>query len=107
MSDPGRLKDRLVLEAPVETPDGAGGVTRGYAAVATVWAALIPVSARSDVAAASLGAAVTHRIVIRRGPEVTVQHRFRLGARVFRVVAVRDEDSDRRFLTIHAEERPD
>jgi SPP1 family predicted phage head-tail adaptor len=107
MSDPGRLKDRLVLEAPVETPDGAGGVSRSYTSAATVWAALIPLSARGEVAAASLGAAVTHRIVIRRGPDVTVRHRFRLGARIFRVVAVRDEDSDRRFLTIHAEERTD
>jgi SPP1 family predicted phage head-tail adaptor len=107
MSDPGRLKDRLVLEAPVETPDGAGGVTRGYIGAATLWAALIPISARTDVAAASLAAAVTHRIVIRRGPEVTVQHRFRLGARIFRVVAVREEDAERRFLTIHAEERTD
>ena len=107
MSDPGRLKDRLVLEAPVETPDGAGGVSRGYTSAATVWGALIPVSTRGDVAAASLGAAVTHRIVIRRGPEVTVRHRFRLGTRIFRVVALRDEDSGRRFLAIHAEERTD
>jgi SPP1 family predicted phage head-tail adaptor len=107
MSDPGRLKDRLVLEAPVETPDGAGGITRGYISAATLWAALIPLSARADVAAASLGADVTHRIVIRRGPEVTVRHRFRLGARLFRVVAVRDEDSDLRFLMIQAEERTD
>lgn len=107
MSDPGRLKHRLVLEAPVEMPDGAGGVSRGYASAETVWAALMPLSARGEFAAASLGAAVTHRIVIRRGPEVTVRHRFRLGVRVFRVVALRDEDSDRRFLEIQVEERTD
>jgi SPP1 family predicted phage head-tail adaptor len=107
MSDPGQLKDRLVLEAPVEAADGAGGVTRGYAGAATLWAALIPVATRGDVTAASRGASVTHRIVIRRGPEVTVRHRFRLGARIFHVVAMRDQDSDRRFLTIDAEERTD
>ena len=32
MTRPGDLNRRLVLEAPVETPDGTGGVTRGYAA---------------------------------------------------------------------------
>ena len=38
MIDPGRLNRRLVLEAPVETPDDAGGVTRAYSDVATIWA---------------------------------------------------------------------
>ena len=33
MIDPGELNHRLVLEQPVESADGAGGVTRSYAAV--------------------------------------------------------------------------
>ena len=33
MIDPGELNRRLVLEAPVESADGAGGVTRSYATV--------------------------------------------------------------------------
>lgn len=48
MSDPGRLNRRLVLEAPVETDDGAGGVTRGFAAVATLWASVVPISAHEE-----------------------------------------------------------
>ena len=44
--DPGALNRRLVLEAPVESADGAGGVTRSYSAVATLWAAVEPVAAR-------------------------------------------------------------
>jgi SPP1 family predicted phage head-tail adaptor len=107
MSDPGRLKDRLLLEAPVELPDGSGGVTRGYATTATVWAALTPVASRGSVAADAVAATVTHQIVIRRGPEVTTRHRFRLGTRVFRVIAMRDDDPERRFLAIQAEERTD
>jgi head-tail adaptor len=105
MISAGELKYRLVLEAPVETPDGAGGVSRGYQAVASVWAALTATSDRADATAAALGAVVTHRIVIRSGPEVTTRHRFRLGARIFRVVAVRALDDG--FLAIHAEERTD
>ncbi len=106
MISAGELKHRLVLEAPVETPDGAGGVSRGYAPVATVWAALAATGDRADTSAAALGAIVTHRIVIRAGPEVTTRHRFRLGARSFRIVAVRS-DTEGEFLTIHAEERTD
>jgi SPP1 family predicted phage head-tail adaptor len=102
----GELNRRLVLEAPVESADGSGGVTRGYAEVATLWASLTSVADRADEVAAGLGAIVTHRIVIRVGPEVTTRHRFRAGARIFRIVAVREQDAGR-FLAIHAEERTD
>lgn len=102
----GRLDRRLVLEAPVEVDDGAGGVTRGYQTAATLWAQLTPVRARPDVAADSLAALVTHRIVLRTPRTITTQNRFRDGARIFRVVAFR-ETADRRFLEIDAEERED
>jgi SPP1 family predicted phage head-tail adaptor len=105
MTNFGELNRRLTLQAPVDTPDGAGGSTRGYADVTTLWAKVEPVSARYDIIAANAGATVTHRIVIRRGPEVTTLHRFVEGARIYRVVAVRDEDASRRFRAIHAEER--
>lgn len=101
----GELNRRLTLEGPVETADGAGGITRSYAAVATLWARVEPVSARYDIVAAGAGGTITHRITIRRGPEVTTRHRFVEGARIYQVVAVRDEDSDRRFRVVHAEER--
>jgi len=107
MTDPGELKHRLVLEQPVETPDGAGGVTRGYATVTTLWAALVPVAARGDVVADGRGATVTHRIVVRSGPELTTRHRLREGARIFRIVALRDSDGSGRFVEIEAQERVD
>jgi SPP1 family predicted phage head-tail adaptor len=102
----GDLNRRLVLEAPVETDDGAGGVTRSYATAATVWASIVPVSARDGVVAQALGDTVTHRIIIRLGPALTTQHRFRDGARLFAVATVRERE-DRRFLEIGAQERTD
>jgi SPP1 family predicted phage head-tail adaptor len=100
----GDLDRRLVLEAPVETDDGAGGVTRSYETVTTLWAQVTPARARSAVAADSLAALVTHSIVIRAPRAITTLHRFRDGARIFRIVAFRDS-ADRRFLEIDAEER--
>jgi SPP1 family predicted phage head-tail adaptor len=105
MTEIGELTRRLTLQAPVETADGAGGSMRAYADVTTLWAKVEPVSARTDIIAADAGATVTHRIVIRRGPDITTRHRLLEGARIYRVVAVRDEDSSRRFRVIHAEER--
>ncbi|TMI99422.1 MAG: head-tail adaptor protein [Alphaproteobacteria bacterium] len=103
---PGELNRRLVLEAPVESADGAGGVARTYAEVMTLWASVEPVSARGAVVADAPGATVTHRIVTRRRTGVTTRHRFVEGAIVYRIVTLRD-DATRRFLVIGAEARAD
>ena len=105
VNDPGTLNRRLVLEAPVEADDGAGGVTRSFAATATLWASVAPVSARSGVDADRLDARVTHRIGMRFSNDITIRHRFRDGARIFRIVALRERG--KRFLDIQAEERTD
>jgi SPP1 family predicted phage head-tail adaptor len=104
MIAPGELNRRLVLEAPVESADGAGGVARGYAPIMTLWGKVEPVSARGAVIADASGATITHRIVVRRRSAVTTRHRFVEGATVYRIVTIRD-DAARRFLVIGAEER--
>jgi head-tail adaptor len=107
MTDPGRLDRRLVLEAPAETPDGAGGVARDYTAVATIWAEVTPLEAHREVIAAGAGGSRAYRILVRAGPDITMRHRLRDGTRVFRIVSVREADASRRFLEISAEERTD
>jgi SPP1 family predicted phage head-tail adaptor len=104
MSNPGLLRSRLTLEAPVEAADGAGGVVRSYDAVATLWAEVTPVSASRALEAARLGARVTHRIVIRFSDDITTTHRLREENRVFRIVSLRDRDGRKRFLVIEADE---
>jgi SPP1 family predicted phage head-tail adaptor len=107
MIDPGELNRRLVLEEPVESADGAGGVTRSYAAVTTLWAAVRPAAARGNVVADAAGATVTHRIVLRARTDLTTRHRLRDGLRIFRIVALRDPDGAGRYIEIAAEERVD
>jgi SPP1 family predicted phage head-tail adaptor len=103
--DPGALRHRLTLQAPVETPDGAGGVARNYATVATLWAAVTPVLAQGTVEADAFASSVTHRITIRARGDVSTRHRLCEGTRIFRIVATRDPDGTGRFTEIHAEER--
>jgi head-tail adaptor len=86
---------------------GAGGVARSFAAGPLLWASVTPVSARNGIEAAAAGASVTHRIVMRAGPEITTRHRLRHGARVFRIVSVREQDASGAFLAIEAQERRD
>lgn len=106
MTDPGRLNQRLVLDMPLETPDGTGGVVRTYAGGPLLWASVTPLAARGSVVADSAGASVTHRIIVRSGPQVTTRHRLRKGVRIFRIASVR-EDENGRLLVIEAQERTD
>ncbi len=106
MTGAGNLNRRLTLEAPAETDDGSGGVTRSYAAAASLWAQLVPLSARADAAADSLGGALRYRIVVRAGPAITTRHRLRDGARIFRILAA-GPSADHRFIEIEAEARED
>lgn len=106
MTAPGDLNRRLVLLAPVEAGDGEGGVTRSFVATTTLWAQVLPLTARPDMAADSLGAALRTRIVIRFRDDVTTRHQFQDGAAIYRVIAA-PPSADRRFLEIDAEMRED
>ena len=106
MTGPGDLNRRLVLDAPAEADDGAGGVTRLYDVVTTLWAQVVPRSAVRSAAADRLGAIVRYRVIVRARPDITIKHRFHDGAHTYSIIAVRPT-ADRRFLEIEAEERDD
>ena len=73
MKNPGRMKTRLVIEAPVESDDGQGGVLRSHGPVATVWAAVMPERVQHGGEADSDGAVVKLRIVLRSGLALTLR----------------------------------
>jgi head-tail adaptor len=107
MIDPGRLQTRLLIQSPVETDDGQGGVTRAYTTQATAWAQVAPLPARAagaGVEADAEGAGIKYRIILRSNFSLTLQHRLVDGARIYRLTAIRDRD-DRRFIEIDAELR--
>jgi SPP1 family predicted phage head-tail adaptor len=107
MIDPGRLKTRLQIQAPVETDDGQGGVARSYTTLTTAWAEVTPVSSRgsgTDVQADAEGATVKYRILLRSNFILTLQHRLIDGERIYRIAAIRDA-GDRRFIALDAELR--
>jgi SPP1 family predicted phage head-tail adaptor len=106
VTQPGDLNRRLVLQAPSETDDGAGGVTRACTTVASLWAQVVPQAMASDVAADSRGGRLRYRIVVRRRDDVTTRHQLLDGGTVYRVLAAR-LGADRRFLEIDAEVRED
>jgi SPP1 family predicted phage head-tail adaptor len=100
----GRLKRRLVIEAPNETSDGAGGVTRGFAAIATVWARLEWISGEERWRQDRPEQAASWRITLRWRAGLTAAMRFRDGSRIFAIRAVGDPDGARRSLICLTEE---
>lgn len=105
MGDPiGWLRRRVTIEAPVDTPDGAGGVARTWESAGEVWAAVEPVGAGFRFAAGQAGQAVTHRITLRAGPDLTVRHRLQDGTRTYEIRSVHTADAEARFLVALTEE---
>ncbi|MDR3373169.1 MAG: phage head closure protein [Ancalomicrobiaceae bacterium] len=96
----GRLNRRMALDAASLATDGSDVWTE----VATVWGAIEPIGAEERDAAGRMEGVARWRITIRWRGDVTSSNRLRLDTRVFRIVATLDAGSDKRFLTIEAEE---
>lgn len=97
------LSTRLAIEAPVETADGAGGVTRTFAAAGRVWAKLTPLGLDERVAADRALGLLTHRATVRARIGLTTAHRLTLGTRRLRIRALREVEEGR-FLELLLEE---
>lgn len=102
--NPGVLRHRLVIEAPVEAPDGAGGVVRAFETLAEVWGLIEPAGGTEQRAEDRLVQRLTHRIAIRARAGLTAAHRLRRGARIFEIRAIREDVPERGFLSLHCEE---
>lgn len=100
----GRLKRRLVLEQPNETPDGAGGLTRAFAPVVTLWANLEWLAGEERWRRDRPEQAGAFRITLRWRSGVTAGMRFRDGTRIFEIRSAGDPDGARRSLVCLTEE---
>lgn len=100
----GQFRHRLTLQAADEIEDGAGGVTRTWEPLGEVWAAIEPLSLDDAVVSDKRLGRLTHRVTLRSRADITLAHRFVLGARVFCIRAVRDPDERGRLLECLVEE---
>lgn len=96
--DPGELKVRLELLAPVETPDGAGGHETSFAFVRKVWARLDPAGETVVERGGSPAQRSTRDVTIRHAGDVRPGMRFRLGVRLLAIETVWDPDGSGRLL---------
>jgi SPP1 family predicted phage head-tail adaptor len=100
----GARRRRFVLELPLESPDGFGGVIRTYAAGPELWGAIEFLSGDERVRAGRPEQAATHRVRLRYRDGVTAAHRLACGARRFDIKVAADPDGGRRELVCLVEE---
>ncbi len=100
----GRLRHRLTLETAIDAADDNGGVARAFAPGAAFWASIKPLRLERRFEAAREEQAATHHIVFRAREHFDASARFRLGDRVFRVLAVEDVEGLARYQRALCEE---
>lgn len=105
------LRWPLTLESPVETADGAGGVTVQWIPLGAIPAAIEAVSGSERSGLGREVAAVTYRVTIRAAAHGAPNRprpdqRFTAGSRVLAIRAVFDRTGLGRYLTCLCEENP-
>lgn len=102
MPDPGRLRHRVTLQAPVESADEYGGTARAsWRDVALVWADVQPeLSGRELMMAQQVESVVTHRVTLRYRSDVSTASRLVFQGRVLEVVQVIDPEERHRWLDL-------
>ena len=98
------LRNRVTIEAPVDAPDGAGGFTRDYVALAQVWAKIEPTSGREHFVEQRLEQSTSHVVTIRWRADVKSQMRVLHRGRKLMIRSAVDPDERRRFLVCECEE---
>jgi len=103
--DPGRLRERVTIETPTRTADGAGGAAVGWSMLATVAAEVISFKGATLVAGEREEAREPYRVVMRYRDDVTAEMRLRWRGLVLDISSRHDPDGQRRWLVIDCEVR--
>lgn len=91
----GAMRARLRLESPTRTADAIGGAALAWSNQGDVWAEVRAGGAAQAAAFDAAPSITAYNIIINRRTDVRAGWRVVWSARVFRVVAVRDEGAPR------------
>lgn len=106
MVDVGRFTRRFTIQKPTRTQNAFGEVTISWSDVARRWGSLRAITGRDLLNAAQIQSEVTHEIVMRKNPGLTIQPDWRLvsDSRTFEVKEVLDNDDRKRQWNIECSE---
>lgn len=101
----GSLRDRLTLERPQYSPDGAGGRVETWVSVASVWGQVIAKSGSESVDAGRFSGSVSHEVTLRYRDDVKPTMRLVYGAKIFEIIGVLNQTNRKDWLTCLCVER--
>jgi SPP1 family predicted phage head-tail adaptor len=101
----GELRERVTLQSPLRTADGAGGANISWGEDLSVWAKVEQLGGDESVSADRLAAHARLRVTIRYRKDVTTEMRLLWRLRAYGIRALRDADGDKRFLVLDCEAR--
>jgi SPP1 family predicted phage head-tail adaptor len=100
----GSLNKRITIQSETKTADGMGGWIVVMADVATIWAAIWPLSANETVAASANTMMITHRIRIRYRSDIKASYRIKFGARYFAIISIINPNEKNQMLDLLCKE---
>jgi SPP1 family predicted phage head-tail adaptor len=100
----GDLKKRITLQYQTKVPDGMGGFTTGWVDVASVFAAIWPISASEQVANMQVSMTITHRIRIRYRADIKASWKIKYGTKYFNIVGIINPNTENEMLDLMVKE---
>ena len=91
----GQLRHTIAIQEQSATSDGMGGQSLSWSNVsgmATVPAAIWPVSSKERIESLKLELQITHKIRIRYRSGITSKNRLVFGSRIFNIISILNHD---------------
>lgn len=103
MYTPGELDQRVTFERLSRTPDGQGGNTDAWAAIATVWAHARPRSGKENTQFERVNGEASYLFVVRYRSDLKDADRVVWGGVAYNIRLINERGTRRLYLEIDAE----
>lgn len=100
----GTLNKRIKIQAATKVADGMGGFTETFSTIATVFAAIWPLSATETVQSMQTGATISHRIRIRYRSVLRPSWRLKFGEKFYNIVSIINPNMKNEYLDLMCKE---
>ncbi len=102
MTTTGSMRERVEIQRATTLSDGAGGNSRFWVKLITVWAEVLPLQGKEAVLNESLQGVQAYRVMIRHRPTVIVQDRLLWRGALLNIISTGDPDGRRTWTEILA-----
>lgn len=100
----GKLNKRISIISTTQVSDGMGGFNETDTTVATIWAAIWPLTGKEQLQSQQTAMEISHRIRIRYRSGMLSSYRLKFGTRYFNIVSIINPNEENRWLDLMCKE---